>query len=212
MFSWLAGLFRNPLSGLTDLANQVRNAITNAVNSFIAEFVAWANAFRYLLGKGVWTFEEGYHFVRSFTGMMLRLALVWLPNQLYKVTVDAAHYAEYLAGVVQNIATALYNQAIAYAAQAVNALTSWVWGQLTAIVTALNHWIAVLADVAPRVYALLTDPRALADWIAGNIVQAIFRWALANAETLARLALAAIIPAMVTGASIIEQIITDIWL
>lgn len=212
MWDWIKRQFGRGFSGLADLANEIRNALTNLVNSFIATFVSWVSAALYL-------FQASVNFVVALSSLLvslvnwaLRATFVYFPRAVAQAVGDAftwteKRYADAIGWINRRIA-----DVIAWAAQLYNDLRSWAVGQVAAIIDWIHNIATLLNDVAKRVYALLTNPRALADWVAGEIIGALYRWALGAAEALGRLFFRFAVSAAIKFADVVEQVIADIFL
>lgn len=212
MFDWLIPLFARNYKSLTELADTVRDAVKAAFDTVVGQFIRWAQSAGYMVNAAHYLYDGVVDYVIALRWFATRLIVLRVPLLIAQAVTGLADWAGQQLAALRELATGLFAQGIQVARQLIDALASWVTGQIFAIVDTLSRAVTLLADVARRVYTLLTDPRALADWIAGHIIQATFRWILGNAEMLARLALQWAIRGALFGAATIEQIITDIWL
>lgn len=212
MFDWIVPLFARGWSGLTDLANTVRDALTRLALGFIGLFLGWMREAVYVANAAIGVLYASIRLWHSLGDALARLALVTLPNlATYIFTVayhyieaqamQAYHYAEYVVGLLRQEVSGWVNNAIA-----------WTQNQLTRLTNTISQIITLLNATAGRVFALLTDPQALADWVGGHIVRSVWRWALGNAEVFTRLALGNAVSLALSAASVIERIIADVFL
>jgi hypothetical protein len=199
-------------SGLRSLATAVANAITAFWQNLVAMFMAWVKAFGNLMGAAGWLWSSFTVFVVSLVNWSRYMLLVRIPATL----LAAEQYAE-------SVGQAILNEAVDYARNWINYLYNLAYTLKTEVQSYVDTWLnwirgqisditTTLVDVARRVYALLTDPRALADWVAGEIIAAVFRWILGNAEALTRWAFARAITGALSGVAIVEQIIVDTFM
>lgn len=212
MFDWLIPFFVKNYKGITDLANTVRDAIKTAMDMLVGQFVRWAQSAGFMVNAAHYLYDGVVDYVVALRWFAVRMVVLTIPLLISQAVTNVASWASRELAALRQLVNSLYTQALQVARQWVDALTAWTLGQLRVIIDTLNRAVTLLTDVARRVYALLTDPRALSDWIAGHIIQAVFRWILGNGEALARLALQWAIRGALFGAATLEQIITDIWL
>lgn len=212
MFDWLGSWFSRGWAGLGDLAGAVRQAIANALGQLVSRFLTWQNAMVYTALSAAHAWQALIRFLIALSGFAGRLVFVRLPAIAVKVLADAAAFTERRIGDVVNFVQASVDNALNLTRQLYGDLRSWATAQLRSIIDTLSNVWTLLQTVAHRVFDLLTDPRALADWIAGHIVQAVYRWALGNAELLARWAFNGAVTGALRFADIAERIIADIFL
>jgi hypothetical protein len=199
-------------SGIRSLAQAVANAIQAFWNNLVAIFAAWVKAFQHLGAGAGWAWSSFTVLMLSIPNAVIWLLIVKIPGALqeaknYAVTLGASIINQLVAYAETRLAW-LYNLAQLW----VNSLRSYVDTWLGWVRSKFVDVINLLNDVAKRVYALLTSPRVLADWVAGEIIAAVFRWALGNAEALARWAFARLLAATMAGASLAEHIIVDMFM
>lgn len=212
MFDWITNLFARGYSGLTDLANDIRRAIANLANLFVGQFVAWVAA-----GVNLWNAVGNFSYglvamLLSMLGFVRRVALVYIPNATASAVNQAFTWTEKRIADAVRYTEQRVAEVTAWAAQAFNDLRTWATGQVAAILSYIHNIATLLNDVAKRVYALLTNPRALADWVAGELIGAIWRWATGNADALARLALGMAVSGALKLAGVLERVISDVFL
>lgn len=212
MFDWLGGILQRAYSGLADLASEVRQALALLISTFVSQFIAWVDA-------AVYAAQAAYNLWAALVAMLVsllkfgyRLMVVYLPNVALTAFTNSVSYVERRVADLINFIYARIAEVIALAQQLYLDLRSWAIGQVTAIWNRITQIVTLLDAIADRVIALLFDPRALADWVAGAIVGAVWRWTVGNASTLARIALASAVSSTVSLASLLEQIITDVFL
>ena len=212
MFDWIVPWFARGWSGVTDLANAMRDALTRLVLSFVGVFLGWMREAAYVANAAIAVL---YAFIRvwhSLGNALARLALVVLPNLAQYIFVitfryieqqatQAYHYAEHVVGLLRQEVSGWVNNVV-----------TWARGEIAKISSTISQIITLLNAVAGRVFALLTDPQALADWIAGHIVRSVWRWAQGNAEAFTRLALRGAVGATLSAVDVIERIIADVFL
>lgn len=212
MWDWLKGLFSRGYSGFVDFANDVRNAITNAIQILINQFVAWTTAGINLLNATGNLVSAILGFSGTLVNLLFRFALVYIPNAIASAVSQAFTWTEHRFADAVNFAQQRIAEVIAWAQQAYNDLRTWITGQVASIIAYIHDMAVLLNDVARRVYALLTNPRALADWVAGEIIGALWRWVVGNADTLARLVLGMAVSGALKLAGLLEQVIADVFL
>lgn len=212
MFGWLGSWFGRGWAGITDLANAVRDAIANALNQLIGQFVGWVNAARYFVMSCAYAWRGLVALVVSLANFARRVLFVAIPTAAANALNQASRYAEWLVGQAAQLAWILYSDALNFAIGLANDVRAWALAQLSAIIGRLNSVIVLLNTVARLVLALLTNPSTMADWIAGSIVQAVYRWALGRAELLARWAFNGAVTGALRFVDVAERIITDMFL
>lgn len=212
IFGWLGGLFGRGYSSLKDLANDIRNAITNAVNAFISVFVGWVSAGVDIVQSVFYAYGGFVQYLGALARFGGRILYGVVPALLAKAFDSAVSYVERRVTDVFNYVVQRVAEVIAWAQQAYNDLRTWAAGQVTSILAYIHDMVVLLNDVAKRVYALLTNPRALADWVAGEVIGALWRWAVGNADALARIALGMALSGAIKLAGVLEQVIADVFL
>lgn len=212
MFDWLIPIIASRVTSVQDLANKVWTAITDLKNVLVDLFVHWVWSVIHLM-QGVGHLAGG---VLAFLGAVRwkldGILVVWLPQAIARAINTAVSYTDRLIADVRGFVVAEINAAVSFARQLVNALAAWAQAQVASIVDHIGKIVALLNAVARLVAKLLTDPRAMADWIAGNIVQAVFRWIVGNAEAIARWGFSMAIRGAVGAAGLLEQIIVDVFM
>lgn len=212
MFDWIGRLFSRGYSGLVDLANDIRKAISDAVNSLLSIFVGWVQAGYHLLTGAANFVVALSSMISALIRFALRVAVVYIPNAVASALNQAVAWTEHRIADVVAFVQQQVAQVVALARQLYDDLRAWTIGQVTNIIRYIHDIVTLLNDVANRVYALLTNPRALADWVAAELIGAVWRWVKGNADALVRLALTSAVSAAVSAASLIEQVIADVFL
>lgn len=212
MFDWLNGWFARGWAGLNDLASAVRQAILNAVNQLIAAFLTWVSTATYVAMAAVYAWQAIIRFTIALYQFGGRLIFVRLPTLAAKSLADAVDYTERRIGDVVNFIYARVAEVVNLVRQLVGDLRSWAVAQITNIIQYIHDIVTLLNYVAKRVIALLTNPDALADWVAGSIISAVYRWAVGRADTLARWAFNGAITGALKFVDIVERIIADVFL
>lgn len=212
MFEWLGSWFSRGWAGLNDLGNAVRDAITNAINQLIGQFVSWVDACWFLVTAFGYTGGGVIAFTVSLFNFGRRLFFVVLPAAAASALLQAERYAEWLVGQAVALARQLAIDAINTARQFASEVRQWAQAQMSSIIDYVNRVSTLLNTVAHLVLSLLTDPAALADWVAGSIVQAVYRWALGRAELLARWAFNGAVAGALRFVDVAERIIADLFL
>lgn len=212
MFGWLGGWFARGWSGLDDLANAVRDAITNAINQLVGQFVAWVDAFWFLVTAFGYTGGGLLDFVGSMFSFGRRLIFIVIPAAAANALNSASRYAEWLVGQAVALVRQLVAVAVDTALRLAADVRQWAQGQITAILGYIQRISALLNTVAHLVLSLLTNPVALADFVAGSIVQAVYRWASGRAELLARWAFNGAVVGALRFVDVAERIIADLFL
>lgn len=212
MITWLVTLFVAGYGSLTQLANAVRQAFVDFFNTLVGIFVSWVNSAHHLVNAMQYTYGGAVDLLVSLMNLGRRIVLVYVPNLINSALDEAHKYAEWIAGTVLSEARNLFNQAVNLAQSLVNSVYNFAWTQITNLVNVVNNVINLLNTVARKVFALLTDPRALADWVAGEMIGALYRWALGAAEALTRLFFAMAVSGALKFASVVETILSDIFL
>lgn len=212
MFDWLIPIIASKASSVQDLANKVWTAITNLKNVLVDLFVHWVWSVIYLMQAAGHLAGGVIEFLGAVRWKLDGILVVWLPNAIASALNTAEAYAGRLINDLRGYVDALVTNAIHLAQQLIGDLSAWARAQVASIVDTVNRVITLLNDVARRVYQLLTDPRALADWVAGNIVQAVFRWIVGNAESLARWGFSVAIRGAIGAAGLLEQVIVDLFM
>jgi hypothetical protein len=210
MDNWLWGWLTSGISGLQSLANAVATAITTVWDTLTSTFGRWVQAFAYCYNAAWWAGTGAYRL-----GTATLAALVWvitnkIPHEIAKIADTIRRWVSVLVTGVENTLKALIDGAVRLARALVADLRKLVDAALATIRDTLGKTVTLLAQVAKLVLALLTRPENLATWVAGAIVQAVFRWARAHTDALVRMFLGSVVRATITGASAIERVIADI--
>ena len=212
MFDWLIPIIANGPNTVADLSRRVLNMVNAFIAWLIGMFVRWVFAAVLLLYAFIHLATGVADYVIAVEGAVFRILYVRLPVALANAAQAAAHYAESLFSQAVGLARSLVSEAIALARSLVGQLTAYVLAEVANIAGRIADIVRLLNTVATRVSQLLTDPRALADWIAGAIVQAVFRWVVGNAEALARWGLSVAIRGAIGAAGLLEQVIVDVFM
>lgn len=211
-FDWLIPWFARRWSGISDLAAAVRDAIKQLVDTFVNAFIRWALAIAYDYTALVSLYSAGINYLAALRDYAAWLVLVRLPGLTAYAIATAVTWAGQQIFLtwqrIDAVVIMLRNEASA----AVRSIVDWARGQLAAAFDAISRLWTLATETAKWVFNLLTNPQALADWIAGHIVQAVWRWALGQSEALARWAFARAIHGALFLASLAEQLIVDIFL
>lgn len=212
MVTWLVTLFTAGYGSLAQLANAVRQAFVDFFNGLVQIFVSWVNSAHHLVNAMQYTYGGAVDLLVSLMNLGRRIVTVYVPN-LVNSALDAAHkYAEWIAGTVLSTARVLFREAVDAAQSLANSVYNFAYTQIHNLIDVVNNVIGLLNTVAKRVFALLTNPRALADWMAGEIVGAVYRWALGSAEALARLAFNLAVSGAIKFAGVLEHVISDVFM
>lgn len=211
-FSWLVGWFARRWSSISDLAAAVRDAVKQITDTFVAAFIRWALAVAYIYNSLVGLYSAGINFLAALRDWVLWMVLVHVPALAAWALAEAVTWAGqqiYLTWQrIDAVIVMLRNEASA----AVRSIVDWARGQFAAAFDAISRLWTLATETAKWVFNLLTNPEALADWIAGHIVQAVWRWMLSQSEALARWAFTRAIHGALFLAGLAEQLIADIFL
>lgn len=211
MFDWLVGLFVG-LTGIPALASAVRDALTRLVSGFLSLFKGWV--------VGAINFSENF---------------ATYVNRIWIYVWAQVTFAEWLVftALPRTIGQA-FDKAIAWGQQEIagirseilgdlSSLESWALDRIGAIDNTISQWFSAFSDsigtlwnrfvaVEHRVAALLTNPRALADWLASETLGAIGRYALSQAGTWARWALPRALPLTASAVDMVERIFVNLFM
>lgn len=212
MFPWQLILSLLRISGVQSLFDGLKQAFDALTNWLTSTFKRWVNAFIHVVQMTEWAAGSILRLGQSVIAMGLRLGLHYLPALAQTAINDALTLARRELNAVRDLLAAAINDAMNLARTLVNELRQ-------AVVDGFNWFTGMIAGILDRlvaverwVYNLLTHPRALADWISGEIVGAVYRWALGSAEALARWAFGLAVRGALASASLLERIIADIFM
>lgn len=212
MFDWLIPIIVNGPNTVAELAKRVWNMMSTFIAWLIGLFVLWVSAMVILFYACVHLSTGVAEYVIAVEGAVFRILYIRLPLSIANAAQAAAHYAETLFGQAVTLARSLLTQAVDLARTLFGQVLSYAQAQVAAIMGRIADIVRLLNATATRVFQLLTDPHALADWIAGVIIQAVFRWIVGNADALARWAFSVAIRGAVGAAALIEQVIVDVFM
>lgn len=212
MFDWLPGILAKQWGTLTTLAVTLVNAIKAVTDTFVSVFFRLVTAFGYVGRMAYWLFQAGEGLAGETILAFIRLGTVILPGLLARVLSQAVDFTRAVINDLRNLLLAAINDVRNLASALISELRAQVVGWVNYLSAFAAKTWDLLVAVANRVTQLLTDPRALADWLAGNIVQAVLKWAAGNATTLTRLFLQGAIRGAVGIAALLERVIADVFL
>jgi len=209
MWDWI-GSFLSGWLGIPITGSMLKDTITRIVNTFMSLFNGWigwvgwfSNSFVLLVGKG-WLL-----WVRIVDKIEYTL-LVRIPNAVEQAFLMATQWAATEVNAARDFLSQWISNVEQRAAQlfdnAVQTAFGWVSELRDFIVTLWTDF----QTVKTRVVQLLTDPGALADWIAGAIIGAVGRWIVGNAAALGRYLLAHAITDTEWLASFLEDVVMRI--
>jgi hypothetical protein len=212
MFDWLIPWFVRRWSGLTDLANATRDAIKTALDLLVAMFIRWALGIAYIFTSTYALYGAGINFLAALRDRLWLLLYYTLPNLAAHTLDQAVTYARGWINILWDKVVAAEQHAVQLAQWALGQAIDYARGWINYLYDWASRTWVLLSTVASKVFTLLTDPRALSDWVAGTIVQAVFRWALGNVNALSRLAFAWALRGALFTAGLLEQVIADLFL
>lgn len=212
MFDWIVPIIIGGAGSVRSLASATVEAFRKLIDLIFGTFARWASAL-WWFGIGVAGAYNGFiDFIAALGNWALVLLLYTLPNRIANAVNTARTYADIIAGSLRNLIRSTVDSVVTWVRGEIGKLSAWATAEFRVVIDNLDRAWRLLTATAARVAQLLTNPRALADWIAGFIIQATFRWLLGNAEALARWALAVAIRGAVGFAAVAERIIVDIFL
>jgi len=210
MGDWIRGIIGNIIGGAREIANAAVQAIVTFVDMLTATFARWLNAFGLMKDAAAAAATAALLVMVEVFVTAAWTVITKLPHAIAVAVDTVRSWAAALIRDLSNLVRGLVDAAIRLARQLVGDLQRLVTGWVNSIWDNLSKAVRLLNTVATRVFGLLTDPKALANWVAGAIVQAVFRWGVANATYLARLFLGGIMLATFKGAAVIEKVIADL--
>src|SRR5512138_1419941 len=210
MIDWIVNHVLGAARSIGRLAQSVADAFSTLWGNLTAAFGRWVIYFALLVDRTWRTAIAAGNFAVATGATFVWWAVTKLPHELASLVNTVKAYVATAIGVAVKTVSHLVDLARGFAQSLVDALRAVLTAAISAVTADLRKAWSLLLATAKLVYALLTNPAVMAEWIAGVIVQAVWRWGRAHMEALVRLALASALRVTIGAASVIERLIADI--
>ena len=210
MIDWIVSHVLGAARSIARLAQSVADAFSTLWGNLTAAFGRWAVYFVLLVDRTWRTAIAAGNFAVATGATFLWWAVTKLPHELAVLVNTVKAYAATLVNAAVKTVSHLVDLARAFAQSLVDTLHALLMAAINAVIADVRKAWTLLLATAKLVYAMLTNPVVLAEWLAGVIVQAVWRWGRAHMEALVRLALASALRVTIGAATVIERLIADI--
>lgn len=180
MESFIANLFHSFTGSIGALARNIESWVSTWWTFFTSLVARWLAAFQACVNNAVALGFALFNFAEN-----LYLTFQWflvhvLPGIALQAFDQSIFWAEARVRQAENLIHLLISDLRAYDDWAIAILRRWALDAINAVIANVGTLWNRFLGVEQRVAALLTHPEVLAQWLAGVIVQAVVRWAVAN--------------------------------
>lgn len=176
MRDWILGLINDVTGPIRRFAESVQQRVAAVWSAILRVFggirTAWGRLYQRVKAAGAWVREglaELYWTAKWIT-------LVWIPRHIAAAKAAVLSWTRARLHGLETLLRGLLRAAVQALARAINVLRDWTRRLFDDVRKAIAALIAGLRRVRDIVFALLLDPKKLAQWAAGAMTTAILRY------------------------------------
>jgi hypothetical protein len=173
---WILGLINDVTGPIRRFAESVQQRVAAVWFAILRVFggirTAWGRLYQRVKAAGAWV-REG---LAELYWTAKWLVTVWIPRNIHAAKVAVLNWTRARLYALEALARRLIRAAVHMLSRSLSLLRDWTRRLIDDVRKAIALLIAGLRRVRDIVFALLLDPRKLAQWAAGAMTTAILRY------------------------------------